>query len=104
MSKDQAVGAALVVVSIVVIVAYLWLVFFPDFPHGLLPPGVDIFVLKLTGAAAIVAVFAILAWIGYTLATTPPPKPIEEIEKEIERELKEAEAKEGGPSAAPSSS
>ncbi|MFZ8793387.1 MAG: transcriptional regulator, partial [Acidilobaceae archaeon] len=33
----------------------------------------------------------ILAWIGYTLATTPPPKPIEEIEKEIEEELKKLE-------------
>jgi predicted DNA-binding transcriptional regulator len=29
--------------------------------------------------------------IGYTLATTPPPKPIEDIEKEIEEELKEVE-------------
>jgi len=27
-------------------------------------------------------IFAILGWIGYTLATTSPPKPIEEIEKE----------------------
>ncbi|RSN70343.1 transcriptional regulator, partial [Candidatus Korarchaeum cryptofilum] len=32
-----------------------------------------------------------LGWIGYTLATTPPPKPIEEIEKEIEEELKKIE-------------
>jgi predicted DNA-binding transcriptional regulator len=32
---------------------------------------------------AVVGVFGILAWIGYTLATTPPPKPIEEIEKEM---------------------
>ncbi|MCI4397134.1 MAG: transcriptional regulator, partial [Thermoprotei archaeon] len=36
-------------------------------------------------------VFGILAWIGYTLATTPPHKPIEEIEKEIESELKKLE-------------
>jgi len=36
-------------------------------------------------------VLGILAWIGYTLATTPPPKPIEEIEKEIEEELKKLE-------------
>jgi len=32
-----------------------------------------------------------LAWIGYTLATTPPPKPVEEIEKELEEELKKLE-------------
>jgi len=40
---------------------------------------------------AVAAVMGILAWIGYTLATTPPPKPIEEIEKELEEELKKLE-------------
>jgi predicted DNA-binding transcriptional regulator len=40
----------------------------------------------------VAAILTILAWIGYTLATTPPPKPIEEIEKEIGEELKKAEA------------
>jgi len=29
----------------------------------------------------------VVAWIGYTLATTPSPKSIEEIEKEIQHEL-----------------
>ena len=37
-------------------------------------------------------VLGIIAWIGWTLATTPPPKPIEEIEKEIKAE-EEKEAK-----------
>jgi len=101
MRKDQAEGALLVLVAIVVIVVYLWLVFFPYFPAGLLPPGVDILVLKLTGAVAVVVVFGILAWIGYTLATTPPPKPIEEIEKELEQELKEAEKAEAKEEAKP---
>ena len=36
-------------------------------------------------------VLGILAWIGYTLITTPPPKPVEEIERELEGELKELE-------------
>ncbi len=31
-----------------------------------------------------VAILAIGAWIGLTMATTPPPKPIEEIETENE--------------------
>ncbi len=94
MSKDQAVGALLVLISIVVMVLYIWLVFFPGYPPGLLPPGIDVIILKLTGTVAIIIVFGILAWIGYTLATTPPPKPIEEIEKELEEELKETEKKE----------
>jgi predicted DNA-binding transcriptional regulator len=31
---------------------------------------------------AFIAVLAIGAWIGYTMTTTPPPKPIEEITAE----------------------
>jgi len=34
-----------------------------------------------------------LAWIGYTLATTTPPKLIEEVERELEGELKKLEEK-----------
>ncbi|RLF06154.1 MAG: transcriptional regulator, partial [Thermoprotei archaeon] len=85
MSKDKAIGGGLLALSIIVIIVYLWLVFFPPML------GLDIFILKLTGAVAVIVVFAIVGWIGYTLATTPPPKPIEEIEKELEEELKKAE-------------
>jgi len=47
--------------------------------------------LQITGFIAVAGVFGVLAWIGYTLVTTPPPKPIEEVEKELEEELKEIE-------------
>ncbi|MCE4610902.1 MAG: transcriptional regulator, partial [Desulfurococcales archaeon] len=82
MSRDQLVGWILVVVSLLVILGYGYLVFFSDWA---------LLVLKLTGFLAVLAFFGLLAWIGYTLATTPPPKPIEEIEKEIEEELKKLE-------------
>ena len=39
-------------------------------------------------SAAFVAILGIGAWIGYTLASTPPPKPIEEITAELETENK----------------
>jgi len=42
---------------------------------------------------AFVAIMGIGAWIGWTMATTPPPKPIEEITSEIEKEQKETEEK-----------
>ena len=38
---------------------------------------------------AFIAVLAIGAWIGWTMATTPPPKPIEEITSEIEEKKEE---------------
>ncbi|MEM2523032.1 MAG: transcriptional regulator [Candidatus Bathyarchaeia archaeon] len=88
MSRDQVLGSGLLVISIIIIIAYIWLVFFPPML------GADIFILKLTGTIAVAGVFAILGWIGYTLATTPPPKPIEEIEKEIEKELEKTQEQE----------
>ncbi|RLF14894.1 MAG: transcriptional regulator [Thermoprotei archaeon] len=90
MSKDQVIGLIILVVSVVVILVYGWLVFSPPELYVFNMP-VDIFVLKLTGFLAIAGIFGIIAWIGYTLATTPPPKPIEELEKELEKELKELE-------------
>lgn len=83
MPSDKVIGGLLLILSIIVIIVYGYLVFLTDYA---------LLLLKLTGFIAIAGVFGILAWIGYTLATTPPPKPIEEIEKEIEEELKKLEA------------
>ncbi len=82
MSRDQIIGVGLLIVSIIVIIVYGWLVFFTKW---------SLLILQITGFIAVAGVFGILAWIGYTLATTPPPKPIEEIEKELEEELKKLE-------------
>ncbi|NPA04972.1 MAG: transcriptional regulator [Crenarchaeota archaeon] len=98
MASDKALGALLLIVSIIVIIVYGWLVFAPPVKTVFGQP-LDILVLKITGFVAVAIVFGILGWIGYTLATTPPPKPIEEIEKEIEEELKKLEkemSEEGG--------
>jgi len=64
--------------SIIVMVVYGWILFFTEW---------TLLLIKLTLMIAVAGLAGILAWIGYTLATTPPPKPIEEIEKEIEKEL-----------------
>ena len=45
-----------------------------------------------------IAILAIGAWIGYTMATTPPPKPIEEITVEAENKT-ETEAETGNKAA-----
>ena len=74
------IGALILVASVIGIIVYGWILFFTEW---------TILLLQLTGFVAVAAVLGILAWIGYTLATTPPPKPIEEIEKELEGELKE---------------
>ncbi|MGC8937357.1 MAG: hypothetical protein ACP5KV_08405, partial [Candidatus Methanomethylicaceae archaeon] len=85
LSRDQALGALLVIVGVLGIIVYGWLVFFT---------GWWAVVIQITAFVAVAAILAILAWIGYTLATTPPPKPVEEIEKEIEKESEVAKSEE----------
>lgn len=80
MGRDQVLGLLILLVSLIGIAVYSWLLFFTNW---------DLIILKLTAFIAVTGLLALIAWIGYTLATTPPPKPIEEIEKELEKELQE---------------
>ncbi|MEM2153013.1 MAG: transcriptional regulator [Nitrososphaerota archaeon] len=86
MSRDQLFGALLVAVSIIVIIIYAWILFFTQW---------SMLLMQVTLMVAVAGVLGILAWIGYTLATTPPPKPIEKIEEELEEELKKLEEEAG---------
>ena len=80
-SKDQAIGWIILIVCIIVIIGYPTALYvWPEWQFVLVAVPVTI---------AIILVFAISAWIGWTMATTPPPKPIEEIEAEIEEEKEE---------------
>ena len=80
-SKDQAIGWIILIVCIIVIIGYPTALYvWPEWQFILVAVPVTI---------AIILVFAIGAWIGWTMATTPPPKPIEEIEAEIEEEKEE---------------
>jgi predicted DNA-binding transcriptional regulator len=66
MNKDQGIGVVMLVAGIVGIVIYAWLLF-----------AYAIVVLQITAFIAVAAVLVILAWIGWTMATTPPPAPLE---------------------------
>ena len=66
MNKDQGIGAVLLVAGIVGIVIYAWLLY-----------AYAIAVLQITAFIAVAAVLVIMAWIGWTMATTPPPAPLE---------------------------
>jgi len=69
LDKDQAIGALILIASIAGIIIYGWLLFF-------IAPQL---VLQISAFIVVVAILAILAWIGYTMATTPPPAPIEDL-------------------------
>ncbi|RLG00869.1 MAG: transcriptional regulator [Candidatus Wolframiiraptor sp.] len=82
MTRDQLIGGLMMAAAVIGILVYAWILFFTDWA---------LILLQITAFIAVAGVLGILAWIGYTLATTPPPKPIEEIEKELEKEVEAAE-------------
>jgi uncharacterized membrane protein YqjE len=90
-SKDQGIGGAILAVCVLVIIGYIVLVVvFPKYQLDAVLVLVSI---------AFIAVLAIGAWIGWTMATTPPPKPIEEITTEMEEKKEEPKAEESASSA-----
>jgi len=66
MNKDQAMGVAILVGSVAAIIVYAWLVY-----------TYAIVTLQVTAFLAVAAVMTILAWIGWTMTTTPPLEPME---------------------------
>jgi len=100
MSKDQAIGGLIFVVCVVVIIGYIAALFFPiDIGRLILGRTVDryhamIWLVAIPVLIAFVAILGIGAWIGWTMATTPPPKPIEEIEAEEKKEEEKEKAAE----------
>jgi TRAP-type C4-dicarboxylate transport system permease small subunit len=86
-SKDQGIGWVIFLVCVVVMIGYVVTLFGyeqiiqPWFDVGS-TSGVQFWLVAIPVLIAFVAVLAIGAWIGWTMATTPPPKPIEEFEVE----------------------
>jgi predicted DNA-binding transcriptional regulator len=70
MARDRAIGSALVVGAIVGVFVYGFLLF------GL-GSKIALYTLEITAFVAVIGILAILGWIGYVMATTPPPVPLE---------------------------
>jgi predicted DNA-binding transcriptional regulator len=68
MANDRAIGGAIFGGSIIGIIVYALLLYW----WGSL-------VVEITAFVAVLVLLSILAWIGYTMATTPPPEPITDI-------------------------
>ena len=93
MSKDQALGAVIVAACVIIALAFIGLLFFYDpYISGWINLGaasnVRFWLIATPVFVAFVAILGIGAWIGYTMATTPAPKPIEEITTQPETEEK----------------
>jgi hypothetical protein len=100
-SKDQSIGGLIFIVCVIVGVFYVATLFFPQWLEWVGVYAKDaapvdtirFWVIAVPILIAFVAVMGIGAWIGWTMATTPPPKPIEEITSEIEEKKEEAVTK-----------
>ena len=68
MANDRALGGAILLGSIIGIIVYGGLLY--------LYPTL---ILEITAFLAVVVLLGILAWIGWTMATTPPPEPMPEM-------------------------
>ncbi len=92
MSKDQAIGGAIFIVCLLVAIGYIVTLFMPELFVDIVSyiglsvsvSAVKFWIVALPVFIAFVAIMFIGAWIGWTMATTPPPKPIEEITTEVE--------------------
>src|SRR4030065_2833388 len=91
-SKDQAIGGLICLVCVLGAVFYVAALFFYEPIIKAIPwlnvgslADVRYWLIAVPVLVAFVAILAIGAWIGWTMATTPPPKPIEEVTPEIER-------------------
>ena len=88
-SKDQAIGWLIFAVCIVVIILYLIGLLYYGKPLGdslHQPWSIQFTLVAVPVLLAFVLILGIGAWIGWTMATTPPPKPIEELETEAKKE------------------
>src|SRR4030066_34518 len=93
-SKDQAIGGVICLVCVLVAVLYVVGLFGYE---QLVKPWLNIgsladvryWLVAVPVLVAFIAILAIGAWIGWTMATTPPPKPIEEITTEMEEKKEE---------------
>jgi len=48
------------------------------------PRDIQMWLIGVPVFVGLIGVFVVVGWIGWTMATTPPPKPIEEIEQKEE--------------------
>jgi predicted DNA-binding transcriptional regulator len=96
LSKDQTIGATILAVCILIGTFYVVTLFYPrwlnTFGMQVTESNVQFWIIAIPVLAAFIAILGIGGWIGWTMATTPPPKPIEDITSEIEN--KETESKE----------
>ena len=78
MVNDKSTGSLLFIIGLAGILIYGYLLFFYN-------ESMTTLILQITAFIAVAMILAIIAWIGYTMATTPPPEPLDvgEVPEEV---------------------
>lgn len=96
-SKDQSIGGVIFIVCVIIGILYTFGLFYLG--GNPLDWSLPFWLIAIPVFLAFIAIMAIGAWIGWTMATTPPPKPIEEITSELEEKKEEEKVEEAAPKA-----
>lgn len=85
MDDDQVLGYIIFLGSLAGVVVYFWLIFLSSWSWR---------VIQVSAYVAVLGVLVIVAWIGYTLMTTPPPMPLEDFDFEFDVDEEETGSEE----------
>ena len=95
MAKDRLIGAIMLIAAILIWLCYTYygLIYIALGKHILsfLPEISPTLVIAIPVWLGMTAILFIVAWIGWTMATTPPPESLEELSELEELEEKEEE-------------
>ena len=95
MAKDRLIGAIMLIAAILIWLCYTYygLIYIVLGKHILsfLPEISPTLVIAIPVWLGMTAILFIVAWIGWTMATTPPPESLEELSELEELEEKEEE-------------
>ena len=82
--RDRSLGALLLAIALVAMVGYFWLLFLAPEDAVFLGKTVNEWAIIIPVIIIVYAVLVIVAWIGWALASTAPPLPInaEEFENQ----------------------
>ena len=93
-SKDQTIGGIIFTVCVIIGIIYTFGLFYFGDPFTAPKWEIEFWLISIPVFLAFIAIMAIGAWIGWTMATTPPPRPIEEITSEVEEKKEEEKVEE----------
>jgi len=86
MNKDRLIGAAIVLFCLLIAVFYLATLAYPSWLSNIgiqsTATLIQFWIIAVPVTIAFIGILGIGAWIGWTMATTPPPKPIDEVATE----------------------